>query len=82
MSYKITVGVARFTEADEKEFKEENPRATAIHMPPIVGTRAEARKEALKVATEQIADSEQVDSIRMMEETPAGWLFAATVGRK
>lgn len=82
MSYKSNIAVARFTKADAEEFKSANPRATAIHMPPLVGTRAEAFMEATKIANQEIADSEMVVSIRMKDETDAGWMFVATVSKK
>lgn len=82
MSYKSNIVVARFTEADAEEFKFMNPRATAIHMPPIVGSRADARKEAVKIANQTIADNECVVTARLKDETDAGWVFSVTIEDK
>jgi hypothetical protein len=79
MSYKNTVIVARFTEADEEEFKRANPGVDTRRMQPVINTRAEAREEAIKIASREIANNEVVAGIRLTEETDAGWIFSATV---
>jgi hypothetical protein len=82
MSYKSNIVVARFTEAEAEKFKSVNPGATAMHMPPFIGTRADARKEVTKIANQSIADSEKVVGIRLKDETDAGWMFSITVDDK
>lgn len=81
MSYKSNVIVGRFTEADAEELRSRNPGATA-YIPPVIETRAEARKEAIKIANQDIAYNEVIVSTRMKDETDAGWAFSITVADK
>lgn len=79
MSYKNTVIVARFTEADAEDFKSMNHGAP---MQPIIENRADARKEARKIAEQEIADNEVITSIRQTVVTGVGWVFSVTVDDK
>lgn len=79
MSYKHTVIVARFTEADAEDFKSKFPGAP---VQPVITNRAEARKEARKIAEQEIADNEVITSLRQAVVTGYGWVYFATVEDK